>query len=477
MKNVLLNLTKLSLIISIFLVFQPSSSNAQACTCKEYIYLNEPNASATLKFEVTNNILLTEIPGDNGFPWYPGSTASQLPSPHGLAMDLNGNMYIAETGGNSTIRRLDCKGNIAPTTDFALFDGGNHVNMFAKDNFLVTSGEGFPTLWDLCTGENLGSGCLNRRDESIGSWGMSYNETTDMVYVTTGFPAPTPKIYAFTYTEFLASISGTCIDPLVVSDGTTTLAAIAPGNTVVPSDITFNGIVGDNSGNIYAVVNSSPPQVLKYDANGVFLGLVDNNSTLFNPHGIVWSPTQDRIWVASFSDDPIIDCIAVFDAQTMTYLGTAAPNPNTSVDNTAKTLDINVECCPDPAAQQIDETICVTGGEETIFLSNIFPCDEGIVCEGTWAADDAAAEAVFNECDESVTAITGCFGFSKTSGAASPGSQCGEFNVTMEVCFAPAPTAPAISVTDNTCNPDVAGSINVDTPCVDGSTLEWSTDA
>lgn len=171
---------------------------AQECNCTEFIYLNEPLAMSTLKFEVTNSVQLTEVPGANGLHWYPGSTTSELESPHGLAMDINGNLYIAETGGNSSIRKLDCDGNIAPTSEFEIFDAGSHTNIFSIGNTLYVNNEGNPELYNLCTGDNFGTACLNHPSGWIGSWGMSYNATTNTVYVSSGFPAPSVALFAFT---------------------------------------------------------------------------------------------------------------------------------------------------------------------------------------------------------------------------------------------------------------------------------------
>lgn len=98
------------------------------------------------------------------------------------------------------------------------------------------------------------------------------------------------------------------------------------------NDFNLMGITGDDAGNIYVTENGSGGvyKVLKFDASGAFITESTFNSPLNNPQGIVWSSTQDRIYVASYSDDPSIDCVAAYDAQTLQYLGTAAANPNTS---------------------------------------------------------------------------------------------------------------------------------------------------
>ena len=94
------------------------SSQAQSCNCKEYVYLNEPVINSILKFEVGAGVPLTEVLGANGGThWYPGLGTSDVINPHGLASDLNGNLYV--TGGDPATgpgyqRKLSCDGELSP---------------------------------------------------------------------------------------------------------------------------------------------------------------------------------------------------------------------------------------------------------------------------------------------------------------------------------------------------------------------------
>jgi len=126
--------------------------------------------------------------------------------------------------------------------------------------------------------------------------------------------------------------------------------------------------------------------------------------------------------------------------------------------------------------QTIPVNLCVASLEE-LNLNEQFPCD-GSVCEGQWTANDAPSGAIFNDCALTINPTTaGCYSYTKMSGQLGPVNQCGAFTVTLDICIAVEPTVPAISFTDNTCNPDVTGSFNIDTPCSAGSTIEFSVDA
>lgn len=70
-----------------FFIFQSICVNltyAQQCSCTEFIYLNETTTGGSVhKYSIdTATGALTEVPGVNGIPWYPGAGGmSELPSP------------------------------------------------------------------------------------------------------------------------------------------------------------------------------------------------------------------------------------------------------------------------------------------------------------------------------------------------------------------------------------------------------------
>ncbi|MEM6316995.1 MAG: SdrD B-like domain-containing protein, partial [Bacteroidota bacterium] len=171
------------------------------CACTEYIYLNEPDAEAVHKVEILPNGTLSEVFGgaNNDKFWYPGDNASELSSPHGFAVDVNGYLYIGETQESvSNIRRLTCDGEIRPTSEFAIANTGWKQNTFSIGNTLYNNSNLGPTKWDLCTGQQLGQLCLGDmlgntmavnqdnvfRDGEVRTWGLTYNEVTNTIYVT-----------------------------------------------------------------------------------------------------------------------------------------------------------------------------------------------------------------------------------------------------------------------------------------------------
>ena len=108
---------KLFILILLFICAFTGMGISQSCNCKEYIYINEPFTGTVHKLEVNPGIPLTEVIGVNGGAnWYPGSGTSQLSSPHGLAYDLNGNLYIGGSAYSegSPLRKFDCDGEIDP---------------------------------------------------------------------------------------------------------------------------------------------------------------------------------------------------------------------------------------------------------------------------------------------------------------------------------------------------------------------------
>jgi len=114
-----------SLMLIIFVGFiAPTVANAQNCTCTEVIYLNETTFGGSVhKYTIDpTDGSLTEVL-TNGGPWYPGAGTSEMSSPHGLGVDLNGLLYIGEALGGD-IRQLDCKGNIEPATEYLIDRGG-----------------------------------------------------------------------------------------------------------------------------------------------------------------------------------------------------------------------------------------------------------------------------------------------------------------------------------------------------------------
>ena len=399
------------------------------CNCTEYIYLNEPILGAVLKFEVGAPVALTEKIGANGGTapnqhWYPGTGMSALSSPHGLATDLNGNLYIGEDYvPPSDIRKFDCDGTISPIDGTTI----NHnvdalYNMFSIGNIIYTSRAGGPAAWNTCTGDFEGSMCFNDNNgnpygpTSATFWGLSFNTSNQMVYATKR-QGGDRGVWKFTRAELEAGVagSGNCIDQLISLGVSST---INPGDNFIPTNVNqILGVVSDNAGDIYIVGWIDPGngtnygRILKYNSAGQFIAISPQVNFAVETHGIVWSETNNRIYVANYTDDINVDCISGFDATTLAYDGTAVPNPNLAVNNTAKALAIIKECCPIGLDATISDTICAQPGTKLYLNELAFSGCEGIVCGTSWS-QVVIDGMTYEPCDNSIVILgEGCSTF------------------------------------------------------------------
>lgn len=443
------------------------------CNCKEYIYLNEPILGAVLKFEVGSGTTLTEVVGVNGGTppnqhWYPGLGVSELPGPHGLATDLNGRLYIGDQPNSpATIRQFDCDGAISPITPTTIVDtyiGPSEFtlfNLFSIGNVIYRTSDNGIRAFDSCTGALIGEKCLSGGLGSF-TWGLSYNEKTGTVYASQRL-GTVWKMSVEELNDF-----STCMQPFI-SKGPNLI--VNPGEKLLPNDNTINGIVGDNSGNIYIVksglqdgIGVQSSYILKYNAAGEYISqsppsLRDGKYGI--AIGIVWSETTNKLYVSNNTDEPAVDCISAFDANTMDYLGTAAPNPNLPGDNTAKAIAILKECCPVNLPSAFEKQICGGVGDKFFLNQEAFNECDGTVCGSSWTPTSING-MTFDPCDNSVT-ITGegCGVFELNIGAVTSTS-CGAQNATFTICnFLP----PTVTAVPSACNPlsqtySVSGSIS-----------------
>jgi hypothetical protein len=422
-----------------------------SCNCKEYIYLNEPIIGSVLKFEVGAGVPLTEVVGANGGTppaqhWYPGLGTSELPSPHGLATDLNGRLYIgARETAPGQIRQLDCDGNISPVTGSTITNNNNFLyNMFSIGNTIYTTRNGKVNAYNSCSGALLGSLCFNNPDGTLqagpSNWGLSYNSMTEMVYGTRR-EGTTMGIYAFNKQQLELGIAGgPCIDPLITVG---TSSTINVGDRYIPTSVAqIVGIVGDNLGNMYVVGwteslgTNSPSVVLKYDANGGFVAITAIDATKYRASlGIVWSENTNRLYVANWSDLASVDCISVFDPVSMTYIGAGAANPGLPIDNRGKALAIIKECCPVNLPSTFQREVCGAIGTKFYLNEEAFDLCDGIVCGSTWTpTDNNNSIMTFDPCDNSVVVNgNGCRTFTLNIGAVIS-TGCGAQNSTFTIC-------------------------------------------
>ncbi|MEM9836270.1 MAG: hypothetical protein AAF828_07195 [Bacteroidota bacterium] len=444
-----------------------------ACACTEYIYLNEPGAGSIHKLEVVpGQVGLSELQNEGNY-WYPGTATSELPSPHGIVTDLNGFLYVGETGSDgSLIRRLDCDATISPTTEFTLGPNtGIKQNYFTIGNLLYSNSGGGPTVWDLCEQDVAYQGCLqdaagNPMPPGANNWGLSYNETTNTIYASsrllqtendgsgaTVFRASTipverrSLIWTFTPEEYeAAAMGGTCIAPLLTEGNTATLTA---GDMFTPNDDgSLLGIAGDNSGDFYVLKGrlendngTSGAKILKYSAAGAFIrespaDMTANDGGYHAAIGLIISERNNKVYLSTLSSAPLDDCVSRFDATTLAYEGTAFPNPPSGGQG-AKGISIITECCPGVASQMINLTACGTEvvGQD-IFLADLYNCGEGVICEGTWSVRTPAGNQVYDSCDDSITILpgTGCGTYVFSKGQREGVQRCPAFEVVVEYC-------------------------------------------
>ncbi|SOD90663.1 hypothetical protein [Spirosoma fluviale] len=433
----------LSLLVSYQSVGQVTSTGL-TCNCNEYIYLNEPGSQQVHKFKVESNGNLTEILV-GGNPWYPGNyPASELPSPHGLGTDINGRLYIGETGvGGSFIRQFSTNGTITPTSTFNLYVDDTNQNTFSIGNTFYINANGGPKAYDLCTGQLIGQVCLNSSDgvpvTGQNLWGLTYNAKTEMVYASARGRGPgvsaAGNVWAFTKAQLEAALAnGTCINP-IIKEGPS--ATINVGEKFTPnSDGGVFGVVGDNQKNIYVVKSAIDggtfSYILKYDAQGGFITQSQpSNITGAGSQGIgiIWSEDTNKLYMSNLTGDPTQDCISAFDANTLAYTGTAVPNPASGTGG-SKALAIIKECCPSPAVVNIDQTFCGNNLNQQIFLQELLKC-EGIIGEGSWSADPDNVGLAYDECSKSIklTSTNACGKFILKN----VGGTCGDFTINVNV--------------------------------------------
>ena len=201
-----------------------------SCNCREAIYLNEP-AGSVHKYYINPDNSLTEV----GTPWYGGD---EMPSPHGLAIDINGNPIIGEDFRSSDLRKFKSNGEIFPESEFKLPTSGQ-FNLASNASSVFTnerSTDGNINEYDLCTGEFRGSVSFCEDIDNGRDWGYYRDPRTGVHYATSGFGGGNNHLWIFTDADFQ---SNNCIT--AVND--------ADSGTLFRGDL--RGVVTDMERNIY----------------------------------------------------------------------------------------------------------------------------------------------------------------------------------------------------------------------------------
>lgn len=418
--------------LSTFLTTQSNLIYAQNCDCRDYIYVNDASNGLVHKFEIDPNdqTVLTEI----GNPWFPAGTIVQ---PHGTALDLNGNYYVSQLdGGDPKIIKVDCAGqvlddpfitNLAYTNSFTI---GN--TLYVTGGFSLAPDGSFLPLpgvlaYDLCTGNQIGSLCLNMGDQA---WGLRLG-ADGCIYATTHWSgAPVDPLGVFKICDWTEQdlMNNTCYDAFIDE------ATITANSSI---DGYVQGVDADEAGNIYFITNAlnSDPNpntcIQKYDAAGNFVAeYCDNDGSdggIFTAVGFVY--LNGLLYVGS-----PFQCVALIDPATMQPVpgGFALPGPTKAVGNAR-------ECCPTQANLVIDEVICTDEVGGSLFLQDLIGCGEGVICGGgDWVetANTSGGNITYEACSASITPIgEGCASYVlENTQPASELQRCDPFSITVNVC-------------------------------------------
>jgi hypothetical protein len=440
------------------------------CECSEFLYMNDRVANETLKFRINSDGSLSMI----GSPWL-----DNIAQPHGLGVDLDGNLYIAETPFSSygdlfkikpDGRVLDRKFYRTPKFPFQIFS--NEVNklflnrdqspeVIALDLCNITDGD---ATTDPVIGESDPG--INPTGQNIRPWGAFVNPVTGTYWITDansrskaegGFP-----IYKGNTMDVIGAGGANVFSPFPVPEHYRDRDGDGVADQFRP-----NGIAEDAAGNIYvaygqnAVSPGNESYVAKYDANGNLIAqsAIDTDDTdggWFDSRGVTVS---ENGFIYLSSEDGLVangeTCITVFEDDGMGNLVEIPAfriNAPAGEDTEAKTIYIAKSCCPTSTRSTFSEEICYDGSvDQQFFLGQILAeCNGGSIGEGTWVQTLTNSNFTYDECDNSIRVNgSGCVEFTLSSDGTGPFTECGAFEITVEICANEAPTVNSIELDCN----------------------------
>lgn len=462
---------KTSLFLLSSLIFFSQTLNGQNCNCSEFLYLNDTGLNYVEKFKINADGSLTEI----GSPWL--NAAGIVDFPHGIASDVNGNVYIGETDPNNgelNIQKFSCTGEkldadlSTPAIDNFTNDGFGY-SQFTVGNLLyvaIDNSGGSINIYDLCTGDNVG--CM--REGYI--WGHAAG--VDGYWYATGFGN------ANSFAE--VAIFRGLLDPAAYTDGNGgcgSFELVANASKLgIPNGSRPQGIAQGPDGSLYVTVSAGggfnpPSYILKIDVNGNILAQspTDNQIEGNSSDNLNWGGSRGIVYNNGYlyvsSGD---DCIAVFDANTLTY----QPGLSVNVQGVfPKQIGLTRQCCPVNDSFVVDTIICSGSLNATFSLQDIIKC-AGSACEGSWAEGITDPNVVYDACNSSISVNfeeNSCTSFTLSAGNANANSQCSQF--TVELNLESASLSPAtVSADQSICDANVPQALAAVSPTA-GVAFQW----
>ena len=401
------------------------------CDCTEFLYLNDEDLRIVHKFGIDASTgVVTEV----GSPWFNTRAIANTLSPHGVAFDLNGFLYIAQrSGDDNPVMKLTCGGDLVdaeaiPDLPQQLFNMGSRNNTLYTGN---TCNDEI-TTYDLCTGARTGGMLVRGRDVNgnildVDIWSYYQDDTNWYVADRTTNAVYTGSLDESLYTS-PASNQGTLLFNLV---------------TPTANNIGPMGLTRDPAGNTYVVVNqtfsgaATPVIIQKFNSAGTSVASVQDNNNggantvnglpgFWGARGIVYSEFTDRIYVSAREN-----CVSVFSND-------LTPLPAFNIANPAngrpKGVNLLKECCPTNNNVVVDTTLCAASVGDIVFLQELLDCN-GAICEGLWEEGIGNTGLTYESCNNSIiiNALDACGTFTFESDGTGKFNRCGVFKFTVNI--------------------------------------------
>ena len=438
------------------------------CNCTDMIYLNDETGDVVHKFSLdATSGSLSEI----GSPWLDNPPG--INNPHGIAIDLNGFVYIASAGNpivnppwdshfnGGKVFKLQADGtmiNPNPDPTAVNFTEWN-ANWGTENGILYVPNAVDETVdaYELCSGTYIGSMFAVNNGGDVQTWGF---------YVENG------KWYWPNQSDGGVFTGSTDLNLYTIP---ATNSGVVLFNHGINPDIFLSatplGMTRDAAGNFYIIrgaIGGGAAEIRKYNPAGTFITSVSDNSGsanatnglpgFYGARGIAYSKMTNKLYIGSFEN-----CVSVFDTDLVQQTALNIGNPT---NGRPKGIGILTECCPTVANETIDKVVCSNGNGEKVFLQNLLDCGEGTIGEGNWVevTNTSGGNIEFNECDLSITVNgSGCATYTLSKISPSGGNQqCGPFSITLNICTeVPSATVAGAQGTCTGANPNNDAIINI----------------